>query len=97
MTISDTVDYEIHRVENSILQESKDCIAIEEPLEIAIRYFKDSEWIVEPLMVTMRTPGDDEALVSGYFFQRALSRIKLPLIRLKLMVKIRVNTMLIIR
>ncbi|MDG1869144.1 MAG: formate dehydrogenase accessory sulfurtransferase FdhD [Candidatus Thioglobus sp.] len=72
MTISDTVDYEIHRVENSILQESKDCIAIEEPLEIAIRYFKDSEWIVEPLMVTMRTPGDDEALVSGLLFSEGI-------------------------
>ena len=62
MIISDTVDYDIHRVENSILEESSDCIAIEEPLEIAIRYFKDGEWIVDPLMVTMRTPGDDECL-----------------------------------
>ena len=34
MTISDTVDYDIHRVENSTLEESSDCIAIEEPLEL---------------------------------------------------------------
>ena len=47
MTVSDTVDYEIHRVEDSILKESSDCIAIEEPLEIAIRYFKENEWILE--------------------------------------------------
>ena len=79
MTISDTVDYEIHRVENSILQESKDCIAIEEPLEIAIRYFKDSEWIVEPLMVTMRTPWDDEALVSGLLFSEGIIEDKVAI------------------
>jgi len=76
MTISDTVDYDIHRVENSTLEESSDCIAIEEPLEIAIRYFKNNEWIVDPLMVTMRTPGDDEALVSGLLFSEGIIQDK---------------------
>ena len=76
MTISDTVDYDIHRVENSTLEESRDCIAIEEPLEIAIRYFKNNEWIVDPLMVTMRTPGDDEALVSGLLFSEGIIQDK---------------------
>jgi FdhD protein len=76
MTISDTVDYDIHRVENSTLEESSDCIAIEEPLEIAIRYFKDDEWIVDPLMVTMRTPGDDNALVSGLLFSEGIIQDK---------------------
>ena len=76
MTISDTVDYDIHRVENSTLEESSDCIAIEEPLEIAIRYFKNNEWIVDPLMVTMRTPGDDEALVNGLLFSEGIIQDK---------------------
>ncbi|MDA9357436.1 formate dehydrogenase accessory sulfurtransferase FdhD [Candidatus Thioglobus sp.] len=76
MTISDTVDYGIHRVENSTLEESSDCIAIEEPLEIAIRYFKNNEWIIDPLMVTMRTPGDDEALVSGLLFSEGIIQDK---------------------
>ncbi|MDB9803253.1 formate dehydrogenase accessory sulfurtransferase FdhD [Candidatus Thioglobus sp.] len=76
MTISDTVDYDIHRVENSTLEESSDCIAIEEPLEIAIRYFKNNEWIVDPLMVTMRTPGDDKALVSGLLFSEGIIQDK---------------------
>jgi len=72
MNVSDTVDYEIHRVEDSVLKDSSDCIAIEEPLEIAVRYFKNGEWIVEPLMVTMRTPGDDESLVSGLLFSEGI-------------------------
>ena len=76
MTISDTVDYDIHRVENSTLEESSDCIAIEEPLEIAIRYFKNDEWITDSLMVTMRTPGDDEALVSGLLFSEGIIQDK---------------------
>ena len=76
MIISDTVDYDIHRVENSTLEETSDCIAIEEPLEIAIRYFKNNEWIVDPLMVTMRTPGDDEALVSGLLFSEGIIQDK---------------------
>ena len=76
MTINGTVDYEIHRVENSILEESSDCIAIEEPLEIAIRYFRDGKWIIDPLMVTMRTPGDDEALVSGLLFSEGIVQDK---------------------
>mgnify|MGYP000459043065 FL=1 len=76
MTISDTVDYDIHRVENSNLEVSSDSIAIEEPLEIAIRYFKNNEWILDPLMVTMRTPGDDEALVSGLLFSEGIIQDK---------------------
>ncbi|MDC1446976.1 formate dehydrogenase accessory sulfurtransferase FdhD [Candidatus Thioglobus sp.] len=76
MTISDTVDYDILRVENSTFEESSDCIAIEEPLEIAIRYFKNNEWIIDPLMVTMRTPGDDEALVSGLLFSEGIIQDK---------------------
>ena len=79
MTISDTVDYDIHRVENSTLEESSDCIAIEEPLEIAIRYFKNNEWIIDPLMVTMRTPGDDEALVSGLLFSEGIIQDKVAI------------------
>ena len=76
MNVSDTVDYDIHRVEDSVLKDSSDCIAIEEPLEIAVHYFKNDEWIVEPLMVTMRTPGDDESLVSGLLFSEGIIQDK---------------------
>ena len=96
MTVSDTVDYEIHRVEDSILKESSDCIAIEEPLEIAIRYFKENEWILEPLMVTMRTPGDDEALVSGLLFSEGIIKDKGAIDKIEINGENKVNTMLII-
>ena len=72
MTVSDTVNYDIHKVENSTVTSTTDCIAIEEPLEIIIRYFSNGEWIEEPLMVTMRTPGDDDSLVSGILFSEGV-------------------------
>ena len=40
MTISDTVDYDIHRVEDLNLEESSDCIAIEEPLRDCYSLFQ---------------------------------------------------------
>ena len=72
MAVSDTVNYDIHKVENSTLTSTSDCIAIEEPLEIIIRYFSNGEWVEEPLMVTMRTPGDDDSLVSGILFSEGV-------------------------
>jgi FdhD protein len=72
MTVSDTVNYDIHKVENSTVTSTSDCIAIEEPLEIIIRYFSNEDWVEEPLMVTMRTPGDDESLVSGILFSEGV-------------------------
>jgi len=74
MAVSDTVNYDIHRVENSSLKESSDFIAIEEPLEIVVRYYKNNEWLLEPLMVTMRTPGNDEDLLTGLLFSEGIIR-----------------------
>jgi len=71
-----SVDYEINRVEGLTRKVSTDCIAIEEPLEIAVKYFKDKNWIIEPLMVTMRTPGDDKSLVSGLLFSEGIIQDK---------------------
>ena len=71
-----SVDYEINRVEGLTRKVSADCIAIEEPLEIAVKYFKDKNWVIEPLMVTMRTPGDDKSLVSGLLFSEGIIQDK---------------------
>ena len=67
-----SVDYEIHRVEGLTRGISADCIAIEAPLEIIVRYYKGNDWVIEPLMVTMRTPGDDSNLVSGLLFSEGV-------------------------
>lgn len=76
MKIDGSVDYEIHRVDGLTRENSSDCVAIEEPLEIVIKYYKDNDWVIEPLMVTMRTPGDDESLVSGLLFSEGIIQDK---------------------
>ena len=46
----------------------EDLISIEEPLEMTIRYKKDNEWIDNSISITMRTPKNDEDLITGLLF-----------------------------
>jgi FdhD protein len=67
-----TVGFDIHRVNNYQLNSDSDTIAIEEPLEIVLKHYSNGAWIEEPLMVTMRTPGDDYSLISGLLFSEGV-------------------------
>jgi FdhD protein len=55
---------EIERVRDGARERTRDEVAVEEPLEIRV----DGE----PLAVTMRTPGEDEALAAGFLAGEAL-------------------------
>jgi FdhD protein len=46
----------------------KDLVSIEEPLEMIVRYKKDNEWIDNSISITMRTPKNDEDLITGLLF-----------------------------
>ncbi len=50
-----------------------DTVVVEEPVEIRIR-FQDSndKWVERPLSITMRTPGDDQALAVGFMFTEGM-------------------------
>lgn len=61
---SRTVRVSRHRDGSS--SRAKDALAVEEPLEIRISWDEGSGRRVEPLAVTMRTPGDDFELVAGF-------------------------------
>ena len=45
-----------------------DLVSIEEPLEMTVRYKKNNEWINDSISITMRTPKNDEDLISGLLF-----------------------------
>lgn len=52
-----------------------DVVTVEEPLEIWVAYKDNKEEFVElSLSITMRTPGDDEALVTGFLFSEGIIR-----------------------
>ena len=46
----------------------EDLISIEEPLEMIVRYKKNNEWVDNSISITMRTPKNDEDLITGLLF-----------------------------
>ncbi|HSH74830.1 MAG TPA: formate dehydrogenase accessory sulfurtransferase FdhD [Longimicrobiales bacterium] len=57
----------VARSRGSDTQRVRDDLAVEEPLEIRVSWTgRDGRAKVEPLAVTMRTPGDDFDLVAGF-------------------------------
>ncbi|GJM33529.1 MAG: sulfurtransferase FdhD [Saprospiraceae bacterium] len=50
----------------------KDKLAVEEPLEIQLRYGSATQRKTKSLAVTMRTPGQDEDLARGFLFTESI-------------------------
>lgn len=63
-------DIEIIRVRNQHSQQSQDSVAVEEPLEIQVHEFGKA--IPRSISVTMRTPGQDQALAIGFLYTEGL-------------------------
>jgi FdhD protein len=62
----------IHRFEDGLNTRTTDSVAVEEPLEIRLRYFDAQRWHTQALAVTMRTPGHDKELAAGFLFSESL-------------------------
>lgn len=63
---------QIKKFINETFQERDDLLAVEEPLEIRLTYGPDRKDM--RLAVTMRTPGNDEELVTGFLFTESIIR-----------------------
>ena len=50
----------------------QDVVAVEEPLEIRVRFVDEDVWQTRSVSVTMRTPGDDFELAAGFLFAEGL-------------------------
>ena len=60
-------EYKVLKYSSNKFENIDDLISIEEPLEISLKYKESDKWINQSLSITMRTPGDDENLVKGFF------------------------------
>lgn len=65
---------EISRVRDSRREPEADLVAAEEPLEIRIGFSAPEGRAVRSVSITMRTPGDDEALAAGFLFGESIIR-----------------------
>lgn len=54
--------------------QQRDTLAVEEPLDIRLRWQRAGEWEEEPLTITMRTPGHDTELAAGLLFSEGIVR-----------------------
>jgi FdhD protein len=62
----------IHRFEHGVDSRVTDCVAVEEPLEIRLRYQSQNRWQTQAASITMRTPGHDRELAAGFLFSESI-------------------------
>lgn len=64
----------VRRVGEQKFTEESDRIAVEEPLEIRLRYTSNGAPTVKSIAITMRTPGDEFDLATGFLFTEGIIR-----------------------
>ena len=66
------IKYNITKLKGSIKEEVQDHVSVEEPLEMSLKFKKNDKWNIENISITMRTPGNDEDLVSGFLYNEKI-------------------------
>ena len=66
------IKYNVVKLKDSSTEEIKDFVSVEEPLEMYLKYKVDGKWETDQLSITMRTPGNDEDLISGFLFNERI-------------------------
>jgi len=66
------IKYNITKLKGSKKEEVQDNISVEEPLEMSLKFKIEDKWNIENISITMRTPGNDEDLVSGFLYNERI-------------------------
>jgi len=66
------IKYNVTKLSENKTDEIKDHVSVEEPLEMNLRFKQNSNWRTENLSITMRTPGNDEDLITGFLFNERI-------------------------
>lgn len=62
----------VRRIGESLSERFTDIVAVEEPLEIRLRYWIKDAQVTENLALTMRTPGHDSELALGFLHSEGI-------------------------
>jgi FdhD protein len=66
------IKYKVIKLKNNNTEEIKDSVSIEEPLEMILKFKKSGNWQTENISITMRTPGNDEDLITGFLYNEKI-------------------------
>ena len=66
------IKYNVTKLKENNIEEIKDSVSVEEPLEMNLKFKNNGSWKVENLSITMRTPGNDEDLIAGFLFNERI-------------------------
>lgn len=64
----------VAKMRGDLRESTEDSVAIEEPLEIRLGYEDAGKRRTRSVSITMRTPGDDEDLATGFLFTESIVR-----------------------
>ena len=66
------IKYNVIKLKENKIEEIKDHVSVEEPLEMSLKFKKNGKWQTENLSITMRTPGNDEDLITGFLYNERI-------------------------
>tara|TARA_B100000579_G_scaffold300084_1_gene250089 strand:+ start:211 stop:1053 length:843 start_codon:yes stop_codon:yes gene_type:complete len=66
------IKYNVTKLKDDKTEDIKDFVSVEEPLEMNLKFKIDNKWHTENLSITMRTPGNDNDLISGFLFNEKI-------------------------
>ena len=66
------IKYNISKLKDSKIEELKDSVSVEEPLEMRLKYKANNKWLIQNISITMRTPGNDDDLLRGFLYNEGI-------------------------